>query len=61
MYPAGELPRHRFRREGFLQGLPRVCSRFGGIGWAERERLLSRILDRYRGKGLKCDCMVPFS
>ncbi|NLP04924.1 N-acetyl sugar amidotransferase [Candidatus Fermentibacteria bacterium] len=48
------------------KGVCRVCRehdlRYGSIDWAERERRLSRILDRYRGRGRgKYDCMVPFS
>ncbi|HOA05294.1 MAG TPA: N-acetyl sugar amidotransferase, partial [Candidatus Fermentibacter daniensis] len=46
-------------------GVCRVCRehdvRYGSIDWEARERTLGRILDRYRGRGLKYDCMVPFS
>lgn len=48
------------------RGVCRVCrehdARFGSIDWADRERRLSRIMDRYRGRGRgRYDCMVPFS
>ncbi len=46
-------------------GVCRVCreypEKYGNIDWDTREKELSKILDRYRGKGLKYDCMVPFS
>jgi N-acetyl sugar amidotransferase len=47
------------------KGVCRVChefdQRFGGIDWDERGRRLEKLLDRYRGRGQKYDCMVPFS
>lgn len=47
------------------EGVCRVCREFDekytGIDWVEREKRLSKLLSRYRGKGLKYDCMVPFS
>lgn len=46
-------------------GVCRVCREFdekyAGIDWEARRRRLEKILDRYRGKGGKYDCMVPFS
>ncbi|MDM7992660.1 MAG: N-acetyl sugar amidotransferase [Candidatus Fermentibacter sp.] len=46
-------------------GVCRVCREhdalYGSIDWKAREERLGRILDRYRGRGLKYDCMVPFS
>lgn len=46
-------------------GVCRVCreypEKYGNIDWDARERKLVKILDRYRGKGDKYDCMVPFS
>jgi N-acetyl sugar amidotransferase len=46
-------------------GVCRVCREFdrkyADIDWDARKARLERILDRYRGKGGKWDCMVPFS
>ncbi len=48
------------------KGVCRVCREFdekySNIDWVEKEKKLSKMLDRYRGKGKsKYDCMVPFS
>jgi len=48
------------------KGVCRVCrefdARYSNIDWIEKEKKLSAMLDRYRGKGKgKYDCMVPFS
>ena len=47
-------------------GVCRVCREFdekySNIDWDAKEKKLSAMLDRYRGKGKgKYDCMVPFS
>jgi len=46
-------------------GVCRVCRefdrRYADIDWDARRAELEKILDRYRGKGGKWDCMVPFS
>ncbi|OPL18952.1 MAG: hypothetical protein AVO35_03205 [Candidatus Aegiribacteria sp. MLS_C] len=46
-------------------GVCRVCrehdARYSGIDWEARRLKLERILDRYRGKGIKYDVLVPFS
>ena len=46
-------------------GVCRVCrefdSRYSNIDWDARKQRLESILDRYRGRGGKWDCMVPFS
>lgn len=47
-------------------GVCRICREFdekySDIDWDAREKELSAMLDRYRGKGRgKYDCMVPFS
>lgn len=46
-------------------GVCRVCREFdrkySDIDWEARRRKLEKILDRYRGRGGKWDCLVPFS
>ncbi len=46
-------------------GVCRVCrefdERYTDIDWDARRAKLESVLDRYRGKGVKYDCLVPFS
>lgn len=46
-------------------GVCRVCREhdrdYSNIDWESRRKRLEKILDRYRGKGVKYDVLVPFS